>query len=817
MRGKITFLILFLVLGSAQAQEKALSVSQIWEEVRASLSRMDLEDIHSFRDTDFAEVKKIVRLRKPFLEASARQEGVRLHYIRTRSLIEGLTTFYQAAEKSGQSDLTQKLGLATAKLLTVKGLVKYTLKTWQENRNLFSDSTLKEFFSDEKNLRVIEREGELNYAQYFTLLRKMADRHDPKSRTLENEFYRKAKEQYENYTTYQDLWLELIRATDEVNGEYTRGLKELIRQGYFGKKKALEYWMMKSAPSELVRSMVHFYFMRAFSEAYLSFYHWNERRLFSFFEVLKNPMMHASFITFSLAADRARKAFAQSSAFYKLSLHHPLVARSVIDAGPLFTGIIVSDVIFSMIEHPRFKELWWLTQHAEVTEAASLFLDLAGDVWFRRSFLSRAIASTAIFSGYNLALYSTLKYGGGAVAKILSRYTSNPFYTKVSFSPISSFIAFTSAFIVHDLIMEELSPLLHEWDWKDRLTEAKKLVKERLQTFQSQDFSSLANAALQELHLERHLNSGTFLRLLLQKRLSEYLDEEKFLTERERVKIKMLEEGVYKIELLSLARSFKERDQEKEKLSHVAQDTSLAQNLFHEIFSVLISFEFLDQVYGGYREIFFRELVQELAKVEKLFLQQKEGMLQTYLEQAQKAEVQEKTDLAFRISLQAQDALENLKNNLLALNEEKVQQSLAHLKDSERATRHIYNQTWARLSLYPEKKESYSHFLGSQSLVQSTPSWAALFSDQIRFYFDLAEREESSILKPIFQNHMVQALILSQLKEFQVQRTLRQGLGGWISDTLTPEENNFLILSLKDLDPEFRSQEIRRLFHIENL
>ena len=207
MRGKITFLILFLVLGSAQAQEKALSVSQIWEEVRASLSRMDLEDIHSFRDTDFAEVKKIVRLRKPFLEASARQEGVRLHYIRTRSLIEGLTTFYQAAEKSGQSDLTQKLGLATAKLLTVKGLVKYTLKTWQENRNLFSDSTLKEFFSDEKNLRVIEREGELNYAQYFTLLRKMADRHDPKSRTLENEFYRKAKEQYENYTTYQDLLL----------------------------------------------------------------------------------------------------------------------------------------------------------------------------------------------------------------------------------------------------------------------------------------------------------------------------------------------------------------------------------------------------------------------------------------------------------------------------------------------------------------------------------------------------------------------------------------------------------------------------------
>src|SRR3989338_2025855 len=153
MRGKFIFFILFLTLGSVQAQEKPLSVSQIWEEVRGSLSRMDFEDIHSFRDTDFAEVKKIVRLRKPFLEASARQEGVRLHYIRTRSLIEGLTTFYQAAEKSGQSDLTQKLGLATAKLLTVKGLVKYTLKTWQENRNLFSDSTLKEFFSDEKNLR----------------------------------------------------------------------------------------------------------------------------------------------------------------------------------------------------------------------------------------------------------------------------------------------------------------------------------------------------------------------------------------------------------------------------------------------------------------------------------------------------------------------------------------------------------------------------------------------------------------------------------------------------------------------------------------
>ncbi len=805
MRGKFIFLILFWALGSAQAQEKALSVSQIWEEVRGSLSRMDLEDIHSFRDTDFVEVKKIVRLRKPFLEASAKQEGVRLHYIRTRSLIEGLMTFYHAAERSGHGDLTQKLGLATAKLLTVKGLIKYTLTTWRENRNLFSDPQIKEAIPSEK---------EIDYATYFNLLRKMGERYEAKSRTLENEFYRKAKEQYENYTTYQELWLELIRATDEVNGEYTRGLKELIRNGYFGKRETFEYLVMKSAPSEMVRSMVHFYFMRAFSEAYLSLYHWDERRLLSFFEVLKNPMMHASFITFSLAADRARKAFTQSSAFYKLSLNHPLVARSVIDAGPLFTGMIVSDVIFRMIEHPRFKELWWLTQQAEITEAASLFLDLAEEVWFRRSFLGRAIASTVIFSGYNLALYSTLKYGGEVVTKMMSRYTSTPFYTKVSFSSASSFIAFTSAFIVHDLVMEELNPIFSEWDWQDRLKEAKKLIKERLGTFQSKDISSLAQAALQELRLDRYLSAQDFLSLLFQRKLSEVLDEEKFLTELERVKIKILEEGMYKTELLSLARSFKERDQEREKFSNVSQDYLSVRALFHEVFSVLVSFEFLDQVYSGYREFFFRDLYKELAKVEKLFLQQKESLLATYLAQTQKAEAEEKTDLAFRLSLQAQDALENLKRSLLALNQEEVKESLSHMKDSEPAMRHIYNRTWLRLSLYPEKKEEYGHFLSSSSCVSKTPSWAALFSDQMKFYFDLGEADAPTTLKSIVQNHMVRALILSQLKEFQVQRAIHQGLEGWLEENLTSKENNFLILSLKELDPEFRSLEIRHLFHI---
>ncbi|MBI3016830.1 MAG: hypothetical protein HYY62_02370 [Deltaproteobacteria bacterium] len=806
MRGKFIFFILFLTLGSVEAQEKALSISQIWEEVRGSLSRMDLEDIHSFRDTDFAEVKKIVRLRKSFLEVSAKQEGVKLHYIRTRSLIEGLMTFYHAAEKSGQSDLAQKLGLATAKLLTVKGLIKYTLATWQENRNLFSDLQMKESIPNEK---------EIDYATYFNLLRKMANRHDPKSRTLENEFYRKAKEQYENYTTYQELWLELIRATDEVNGEYTRGLKELIRRGYFGKKEALGYFVTKSVPAEMVRSMVHFYFMRAFSEAYLSLYHWDERRLLSFFEVLKNPMMHASFITFSIAADRARKAFAQSSAFYKLSLNHPLVARSVIDAGPLFTGMIVSDVIFRMIEHPRFKELWWLTQQAEVTEAASLFLDLAEEVWFRRSFLARAVASTVIFSGYNLALYSTLKYGGEAVTKILSRYTSNPFYTKVSFSPASSFIAFTSAFIVHDLVMEQLNPILSEWDWQDRLKEGKELVKGRLQTFQSKDISSLAQAALQELHLDRHLNSEEFLKLLFQKKLSEYLDEEKFLTELERIKIKMLEEGVYKTELLSLARSFKERDQERGKLSSVSKEYPLSQSLFQEVFSVLVSFEFLDQVYSGYREFFFRDLYQELAKAEKVFLEQKKEILKTYLAQAQAAEAQEQTDLAFRISLQAQDALLGLKKSLLAFNDEDVRAKISKMRDSRQASRHLHNRTWVRLSLYPEKESVYQAFLNTEE-EDLSPSWALLFSDQIRFYFDLSKEESSGFFKPIFQSHMVRTLILSQLKEFQVRRGIHQGLEGWIEENLTSEENNFLILSLKDLDPKFRSQEIRRLFHISD-
>lgn len=806
MRGKFIFFILFLVLGIANAQEKQLSVSQILEEVRASLSRMDLEDIHSFRDSDFVEVKKIVRLRKPFLEALAKQEGVKLHYIRTRSLIEGLMTFYHAAEKSGQTDLAQKLGLATAKLLTVKGLISYTLKTWQENRNLFSDPHIKE---------AIPSEREIDYAAYFNLLQKMGGRYDPKSRTLENEFYRKAKEQYENYTTYQELWLELIRATDEMNGEYTRGLKDLIRQGYFGKREALGYLMTKSMPAAMTRSMVHFYFMRAFSEAYLSFYHWDERRLLSFVEVLKNPMMHASFITFSLAADRARKAFTQSSAFYKLSLNHPLVARSVIDAGPLFIGMIVSDVIFQMIEHPRFKELWWLTKQAEVTEAASLFLDLAEEVWFRRSFLARAVASTVIFSGYNLALYSTLKYGGEFATKILNRYISNPFYAKVSFSPASSFIAFTSAFIVHDLMMEPLNPIFHEWDWQDRLKEAKEWVKTRLQAFQSKDFSSLARAALQELHLERYLSPENFLGLLFQKRLSEYLDEEKFLTELERVKIKMLEEGVYRTELLSLARSFHERDQEREKLSGVFQEYPLSQSLFHEVSSVLVSLEFLDQVYSGYREFFFRELYQELGRAEKVFLQQKEELLQKYLARAQAAEAQEQTDLAFRISLQAQDALLSLKKNLLAFNGEDIRAKIAKMRDSGQASRHLHNRTWVRLSLYPEKEAEYQNFLNTKEGALS-PSWAFLFSDQIRFYFELSKEESSSSFKSIFQNHMVRTLILSQLKGLQVQRAMVQGLEGWIEENLTSEENNFLILSLKDLDPEFRSEEIRRLLHISD-
>ncbi len=820
MRRKYLILFLWVAIGApciSNAQDKQPSVPKILEEIRTSLSRMDLEDVHSFRDADFVEVKKIVRLRKPFLEALAKQEGVKLHYVRTRSLIEGLMTFYHAAEKSGQKELAQNLGLATAKLLTVKGLVTYTLKTWQENRNLFSDPQLKEFFSDEKKLEAIRRGGELNYAQYFNLLRKMGERYDSKSQTLENEFYRKAKEQYENYTTYQELWLELIRATDEMNGEYTRGLKELIRGGYFGKKEAFSYLLTQSAPSEMVRSMVQFYFMRAFAEAYLSLYHWDERRLLSFFEVLKNPIMHASFITFSVAADRARKAFTQSSAFYKLSLNHPLVARSVIDAAPLFTGMIVSDVIFRMVEHPRFKELWWLTQQGEVQEAASLFLDLAEEVWFRKSFLARAIASTVIFSGYNLALYSTLKYGGEFVTKILSRYTANPFYTKVSFSPASSFIAFTSAFIVHDLVMEQINPIFHEWDWQDRLDEAKECVQERLEAFQSKDLASLAQAALQELHLDQHLNSQDFLNLLFQKRLSEYLDEEKLLTETERVKVKLLEEGVYKTELLFLARSFKERDQERGKFSSASQEYSLSQNLFHEIFSVLVSFEFLDQVYSGYREFFFRDIYQELAKAEKLFIQQKEEMLQGYLKQAKEAEAQEKTDLAFQLSIQAQEAVQKLRRCLLAFNDEDVKAKVSKMMDLQHASRHLQNRTWIRLSLYPEKKDDYHSFLetsrASSRKMDTTPSWAFLSSDQIQFYFDLAEPEKLGALKAVFQNHMVRALILSQLKEFQVQRAMRQGLEGWIEQSLTASENNFLILSLKDLDPEFRSQEIQKLFH----
>ena len=591
--------LLFVVIVPLFAFSKTeISPLELLNTIEMHLDQMNLEDIHSLTDSELILLKNIVRLKEPFLKALAQEEGIVLKRVRTPSLYEGVMSFYEYCEKHGQKELAQKLALAASKLLTVRGMMTYTLKTLQENQRLFSRLKV--------DVNPILRDGDINYGSYFNLLQKMADLYNPKVQSFENDFYKKAREQYQDYATHRELWLELIRATDTVNGEYSKGLKELIRRGEFGKKEALKYFLTESEPALMTRSMVQFYFMRAFAEAYLSLYHGEEGRLKIYFKhLLSDPMMHLNFITFSIAADRTRHLFNRSSAFYKFGMKHPLLAQSILDARPLFIGIFVSDVIFQMVEHPRFLEIWWLMKEGEIKEAGNLFFDLANEVWFRRTFLAKALFSTAVFSGYNLTLHSLLRYGG----------------KKASFSPTSSFIVFTSALIAHDLLLEKINPTFQEWDWQDRLKMAHALVQERLMIFKEN---------------LKELNSS--------------LNIEDILSDPQ---IQPLVEGVYRVELLSLARAFQEKEKEEIRLQTLKEQYPKTTLLLHKLFHLFVSFELLDQVYSGYREFLFRDIYKTMINLQKVFEKQKQELLGETLKRIEKAQQEGKLDLVFQLSMDA--------------------------------------------------------------------------------------------------------------------------------------------------------------------
>src|SRR3989338_2751261 len=142
-----------------------ISPLELLNTIEMHLDQMNLEDIHSLTDSELILLKNIVRLKEPFLKALAQEEGIVLKRVRTPSLYEGVMSFYEYCEKHGQKELAQKLALAASKLLTVRGMMTYTLKTLQENQRLFSRLKV--------DVNPILRDGDINYGSYFNLLLKM--------------------------------------------------------------------------------------------------------------------------------------------------------------------------------------------------------------------------------------------------------------------------------------------------------------------------------------------------------------------------------------------------------------------------------------------------------------------------------------------------------------------------------------------------------------------------------------------------------------------------------------------------------------------
>lgn len=783
----------FLLLISVCAISGQRSVEDLIHEISLRLDSVEFGEMDRVSQDDLREIKNIVRLRSAFLRAQAKEEGIYLSELSTKSLYEGLATFYEYFQTHGQADLATQVALLQCKLLTVRGLISTSLDQWFEHTTAFQDAEMKKFFSDPKNYERLTQEGELNYVSYFQLLRAMASKVEAGNQTLEHVFYRQALKQHTDYQTHPEIWHELIRATDLQNGEYTNGLRELIRKGYFGKKESFRYFLQDSAPSHMVRSMVHFYFMRAFAEAYMSLYHADQDRMEYYFKgLLTDPMMHASFITFSIAAERARKAFKGSSAFRRLGTKHPLVARSLIDAGPLFVGIIVSDTIFQMVEHPRFSELFWLTKNGEVIQAFQLFFELADEVWLRKSFFARAVASTAIFSGYNLGIYSILHYGGKR---------------SVTLSPVSSFIVFTSAFIVHDLLMEELQPTFAEWDWQDRLQTAQKIAQDSMRQKNLGDLPGKVRAALRELGVSEEIEAKHIVYAIFQRSFLAFLEDAIHLTPLDKIKLKKLEKYLYPVSLLNLGRKFKEKDAliEKEDLESAMQRFPKTTKLLESVYEVASSFEFLGQVYEGYREFLFMDVYKNIFSLEKEYQAERKPMIQSYQSMIQIAQDNGQFERASDLAMKMIEADQNLKEEVFSRKDLETKTKVQSLEDPHTHEFQFELFRLARSVLYDKE---------APQMLEISNSWMSLFVDQMRVYQNLFKGDANHLFGQTITDHMISVFILAHLKSFQVLRTKQEGVNGWIQKELSSHEQERLLYLLRALDPEQKSAKLRQLFQL---
>ncbi|MBI4041836.1 MAG: hypothetical protein HY390_08235, partial [Deltaproteobacteria bacterium] len=799
LRAKIKWVMFFafcsgLLLPSVDLSAKPPSIEDLLRQVKGHLDQIDLSDLSSVSQQDFDEIRNIARLREVFIRSWAHREGILLSKTKAQNVWEALMTFHTYCKEHELPELANQIAEASLKLLSVKSLVFQTLILLKENAPLFRDVHIRGLLSKNDVVTRFYRNGDIDYIGYFKFLKQLASKYDPKITTVENEFYERAKLQVQDYQTYSDIWNELIRATSIENGQYQQGLQELIRHGHFGLKAQLGYVLMKSTSARMVRSMVHFYFMRAFTEVYVGLYHGETDRLKDYLGMLFNDhMMHANFITFSVVADRVRHVFHQSSVFHRWGLQHPLLARTWLDAAPLFSGMMVSDAIFNMISHPRFKEVGWLVRQGEMTEALFLLKDLVHEVWFRKSFLVRALASTAIFTGYELAFHSTMTRSARSLTTWFSRWTSHPFVTRASLNPGVSFLVGVSAFITHDLLMEKLEPTLNAWDWQDRIAGAEVLLKKSLHVFEGQH--ELFRQAQKELGLE-DISLEVFKDLAFHRMLISFLSEERAKSSENIFFLKQLEQDVYELKLLEITRDLHTKELLQRRVEKGCQNFLAMCAVWDRSFELSLYFELLEEAYEGAREALFYPLYQRIWNYEQEFEMRKAEMMPFYTAETQRLQSRGDVDLAFVTASRAQSALISLKKNIFSQEARKVHQFLDELSSMDCQAQDLSNFR-AVQALLSKKNDERS----GMDMEVFDYQWFSLFTQQLHFYLTLYEGTDFRILKQDLEMMAVRTLLSFQLKRFQIERTKREGLLGWQQDELTPNETQELQELLKALDP----------------
>ncbi|OGQ33533.1 MAG: hypothetical protein A3A72_08665 [Deltaproteobacteria bacterium RIFCSPLOWO2_01_FULL_38_9] len=160
-------------------------------------------------------------------------------------------------------------------------------------------------------------------------------------------------------------------------------------------------------------------------------------------------------------------------------------------------------------------------------------------------------------------------------------------------------------------------------------------------------------------------------------------------------------EGVYRVELLSLARAFQEKEKEEIRLQTLKEQYPKTTLLLHKLFHLFVSFELLDQVYSGYREFLFRDIYKTMINLQKVFEKQKQELLGETLKRIEKAQQEGKLDLVFQLSMDAS----------------------LQVKELER-------------SIFSSEEESFK-----KKIKDVAPQWSSLFSKQIQFYKELEALE----------------------------------------------------------------------------